>query len=514
MTTRLLTQQGPLRLLEDLVQELQVPSSRYEEAERRYKSLGQWLHRQGSTVRNHNPDVYIQGSFRLGTAIKPASEEEDYDIDMVCCLNYEKSELTQAELKSQVGREIKAYAQSHRMSIPKEGRRCWTLAYADSAQFHMDILPSLPDTKKRQALRIAEHSLARIGATALAITDKKHPHYRQSSENWPRSNPKGYALWFRNRMGSVFTQRAHKLMQQQMRMSIEDVPTYRVGTPLQGVIQLLKRHRDLMFSEHSNEKPISILITTLAAHSYGEEENLVDALFSILQGMSHFIENRQGVDWVQNPADPEENFADKWAEHPERRSAFFEWLQQAREDFQEAMNAPTAERAGNYLMKHLGASMINRVLSRRNSAGTEKLCPPIPLVNTPDLILKPPHMRKPRWEHSPEGWVRISDATYKPDRGNCSPRSFFSEEVLSKNCSLRFKAETSVTGKYTVYWQVVNTGFEAEIDNGLRGDFDYNSSGLIRSERTFYRGRHSIECFIIKNGKLATRSGQFIVKIA
>lgn len=512
MASQPLAQFDVRRLLEDLVRELQVPPSRYEEAESRYESLGQWLHRQDSTVRDHNPDVYVQGSFQLGTAIKPASEEEDYDIDMVCCLDHEKSKLTQAQLKSQVGYEIKAYAKRYHMSIPKEGRRCWTLAYADGAQFHMDILPSLPDIKKRQSLRMEGQNLARLGATALAITDKEHPHYRQPSEDWPRSNPKGYALWFRNRMGSVFIQRAQRFMEQQIKRSIEDVPTYSVETPLQGTVQLLKRHRDLMFSERSDEKPISILITTLAAHAYREEENIADALFSILQGMSHFIKNRQGVYWVQNPADPEENFADKWAEHPERRYAFFEWLKQAREDFQMAMNAPTAERAGNYLTQHLGTSLINRVLNHRNSAG--KLCPPVPPLQMPDLILKPPHMRKPRWEYSPEGWVRISDATYKPNRLNSSPQNFLSGKILPKDCSLRFKAETSVTGHYTVYWQVVNTGSEAEADNGLRGDFDYNSSGLVRSEGTLYRGRHSIECFIIKNGKLAARSSQFIVHIA
>jgi hypothetical protein len=29
--------------------------------------------------------------------------------------------------------------------LDKEGRRCWTLNYADGAKFHMDILPAIPD---------------------------------------------------------------------------------------------------------------------------------------------------------------------------------------------------------------------------------------------------------------------------------------------------------------------------------------------------------------------------------
>ncbi|MCZ3030519.1 hypothetical protein NYY88_19625, partial [Acinetobacter baumannii] len=57
--------------LEDLAEELAVPPSRYEDAERSYNSLGKWLHRDASTVRGYDPQVYVQGSFRLGTTIRP-----------------------------------------------------------------------------------------------------------------------------------------------------------------------------------------------------------------------------------------------------------------------------------------------------------------------------------------------------------------------------------------------------------------------------------------------------------
>ncbi|MEQ8399295.1 hypothetical protein [Thalassobaculum sp.] len=97
-------------LLEDLVAELQVPQSSYEQAERSYKSLGDWLHRPNSSLRDADPDVYVQGSFRLGTAKKPASEADSYDIDMVCRVEYAKTDLTQAELKRRLGVEVKAYA--------------------------------------------------------------------------------------------------------------------------------------------------------------------------------------------------------------------------------------------------------------------------------------------------------------------------------------------------------------------------------------------------------------------
>ena len=49
--------------LEALAKALEIPPARYEQAERSYKSLGEWLHRDESSVKNYGPDVFVQGSF-------------------------------------------------------------------------------------------------------------------------------------------------------------------------------------------------------------------------------------------------------------------------------------------------------------------------------------------------------------------------------------------------------------------------------------------------------------------
>ena len=81
---------------------------------------------------------------------------------------------------------------------------------------------------------------------------------------------------------------------------------------------------------------------------------------------------------------------------------------------------------------------------------------------------------------------------------------------------MTFEAITNIPKPYKVYWQVVNIGPEAKAANGLRGGFDegfVTKGKLTRKESTRYMGTHSIECFIVKNGYLAARSGQFIVNI-
>ena len=72
---------------------------------------------------------------------------------------------------------------------------------------------------------------------------------------------------------------------------IEDVKRRKIKTPLQRVVQLLKRHRDIMFKDdQSGNKPISIIITTIAASLYNEEDNIYDAMKNILLNANKWIE--------------------------------------------------------------------------------------------------------------------------------------------------------------------------------------------------------------------------------
>lgn len=502
-------------LLEDLAESLQVPQSRYEAAEHSYKSVGQWLHREASCLRDAGPQVYIQGSFRLGTVIAPYSDEEDYDVDLVCELSFPKTRLTQAQLKAAFGREMRAYADAHKMGPPEEGRRCWTLHYAESAQFHLDTLPAVPDGERKRLL-LARHGLSTDWSkTAIAITDRDHPRYRERSEDWPHSNPNGYTGWFYSRMAAVFNKHRQKLARQHS-ASVEEIPEYTVRTPLQYAIQILKRHRDVMFVDRTEEKPISIILTTLAAHAYQQETTIAGALYSILDQMHVFIENRQGVVWIANPTDPVENFADRWREHSERQAAFFEWLEQARADLYAIAGAVSREAALQHLEPRVGRKIVEAVQARQlspsrtvspsmnSSSGTE----------TP-LLLNPSHREEPPWPAVTQGQVRIAQAIMKR-QGFRTKTVTRTSSPLPKQASLTFKANTNVPQPYDVYWQVVNTGREAEAASGLRGGFDkgeITTGKLTRRESTLYTGRHSIECFIVKDDALAARSGQFIVNI-
>jgi hypothetical protein len=352
--------------LEDLAEELSVPPSRYEQAERSYKSLGDWLHRDASSVRQYGPKVYVQGSFRLGTTIRPANEAEEYDIDSVCEFqNLSKASLSQQQLKILLGAEIEAYREAQSMSKPlREGRRCWVLDYADGAQFHMDVVPSIPNGQSARILLEARGLDARWTGTAIAITDNECPTYAAVTDDWPRSNPKGYSEWFKSRMAAAL-ERRKRMLAESTRASVEAIPDYKVRTPLQAAIMILKRHRDHSFEQRKDERPISVIITTLAAHSYNGEETIGQALVAILTSMDKHVLWHNNQYWIPNPTDPLENFADKWAEHPERAKAFFEWLQKARTEFSQAARSSNRSLITETVGRGVGGSLADRAARRR-----------------------------------------------------------------------------------------------------------------------------------------------------
>jgi hypothetical protein len=171
--------------LEGLAQELEVPPSRYDEARRRYKSVAEWLDREESTLKEFEPDVYVQGSFRLGTPIRPINEDEHYDIDLVCELNVPKDSVSQEKLKRMLGVEMRAYAKAQSMSPPGEGRRCWTLDYAEGAQFHLDALPAIPDGSRKTQVLAARGLSSAWSSTSIAITDCRAAiRMRAARQSW------------------------------------------------------------------------------------------------------------------------------------------------------------------------------------------------------------------------------------------------------------------------------------------------------------------------------------------
>lgn len=319
------------RLLEHIVELLDVSPTHYELATSRNRSLGDWMIRPASKLRPFQPETYVQGSFRYGTVIRPLFAGEEYDLDQVCQLEISKGQMSQAAVKGLVGDEVQAYAAAHGIHEPvTEKRRCWRLEYADDISFHIDVLPAVPEEEaiKRQLVDRGV-SIARAGL-AVAITDTDCDGFERIHGDWPPSNPAGFADWFEERMRPVAQARIAELIEAQRYRSVEDVPVYEWRTPLQRSIQILKRHRDVRFKEARHLRPISMIITTLAAEAYDGEADLFRTLSGVLERMPAFV--KSGDARVPNPVNPAEDFADKWKDDPRLEKSFWEWHASAQAD--------------------------------------------------------------------------------------------------------------------------------------------------------------------------------------
>jgi hypothetical protein len=331
--------------LEAVLECIDIPHSYYLKAVGRHKSLGEWLCRPDSTLAVYNPHVSPQGSFRYGTVIRPLCATAEYDLDNVTTLQITKTAMTQKQLKQLYGDEVKAYARANNMLAPVDERhRCWRLEYADDVNFHLDTLPCIPEEAAVIESLTARGVPFELARRALAITDRRHPQYEQVTAALLRSNPRGFAKWFELQARPAALGRLRKLVEARAYATVDDVPPYEWKTPLQQSIQLLKRHRDIMFRHNPADAPISMIITNLSAHAYSGEADLGAAFCQIVENMASYVKPMRPR--VPNPADPAEDYADKWAKNPALEDNFWLWQTQLRADVTQLINAGANGRIG------------------------------------------------------------------------------------------------------------------------------------------------------------------------
>lgn len=364
------------QFLEAVAETITIPRDKHKEAMDRYESVKEWLEDGDYPGCVGRPSVYLQGSFRLGTVVRPirGGVEADYDIDLVCELPIQNDSTDARSVKTMVGDRLRSHPRYRRL-LEREGKRCWTLKYReqDGVGFHLDVLPSVPDS------HWWDHS--------ILIT-----HKRGAGHEWSASNPKDYGDWFdwRNRITprEELNARWRRTLTQQSPVS---VPVHggsdrRIDTPLQRSVQIMKRHRDVMFnrSKRRDYQPISIVITTLAAQTYrGEqhqgERDVCSVLTEIVTDLHRqaVLANNRRVDnapiplnliertrddrwYIDNPVTQEENFADRWHENNDARAkAFFNWAAQLKGDLVNILDEDSVDRARRRLSKALGASAVS-----------------------------------------------------------------------------------------------------------------------------------------------------------
>ena len=266
-------------LLDEICRAIQLTATQQEDAKRKYEAVSKWLAAPHSALRDFNPQVFPQGSVAIGTTVKPVGRE-DHDVDSVALLRGNFGPMRLYELVRDRLREHSDYRR-----ILELKKRCLRLNYA--GDIHLDVLPARP----RQW----------ITETGLLVPDR-------ALQDWSPSDPKGFIAWF----GQI----AHRPYRE-IRLGVEPLPEPEdadAKSPLQRAVQLLKRRRDVFF-DGDQDAARSIVLTTLAARSYGGERTEIEALAAALDGMAFEISANPGILVVSNPTLPAENFGDGWDAH-------------------------------------------------------------------------------------------------------------------------------------------------------------------------------------------------------
>jgi len=383
-------------ILEGLSKSLDISRTDFQKAETAYNAVGKHL---GNGLYTGIPSgakipIYTQGSMRLGTVVRPLRDgnESDYDIDLVFELPITKEKTSPSQLKTEVGQQLKSNAAYE--SKLNESKRCWTLSYEN---FHMDILPAVANSNSRGAIN---------------ITDNDNGIFK-----WRDSNPNGYADWFDNKcleklhlfaVANAMDESTNKGVAE-----IEKVPEFFERSVLQRIVQIMKRHRDISFKNNETNKPISMIITTLAASFYGREHSIYKALKNIIESMSDletwldensqkFVQvlaanearnfanamdsaeqititrNSNGYWNLPNPVNRNENFADKWhLNNNAKAKAFFSWIKKFQHDMEIVLSTLNSGSGMSKLAEEIGKSWGEKAAKRtiEHQASLYKNCP-------------------------------------------------------------------------------------------------------------------------------------------
>lgn len=347
-------------ILTETLKKIDLTPTQYMKIQQSYEALAKEFEKADNIV-----EIYTQGSIRLGTTIKPfrKMKDVDYDVDLVVEYQNDKKTISAKELKEN-SYEVLSSNQLYSEKL-EEKKRCWRIQYSENngLAFHADILPSVKEDSEIINQINVEAAYEDLKKHSLAITKKEKNDY-----SWNQSNPKGYAGWFEKINVSdtdLFKKRKKIILTENVKLfeSIEDIPDALVKTSLQRVIQILKRHRDVYFSNSRNEekKPISIIITTIVTEIVCKKKisalNFSEMLREVASLMTNsrillekadersneleMIIYKEGGQWfIPNPVNNKENFADKWNNDANLPKTFYEWLDAVYNDIVANYNNP------------------------------------------------------------------------------------------------------------------------------------------------------------------------------
>ncbi len=402
-------------------------------------------------------DVIPQGSYAHGTIIKPIGNKE-YDADILLHLlevpGFTAKDYVQAVYEA-LGRSTTYTGKRQRHT------RCVRIDYAND--FHIDVVPY------------------------VTRADGQNYITNRTTDQFERSDPDRFTEWL-------------------------DIKNRITNGNLVKVVRLLKYLRD-----HKGRYVIpSVTLTAALAEQVSESVLLANpaaysGVAATLNTLSTALVNHMAPYTTSAPyiADPGtgDNLAGRWKDEN------YVWFRNRFTTY--AATIDTAYNTPKYndalaLWRDLfgpdfGTSPVQKsALSRAIAYGTKGLDGLRP--ESERLIEDYGYTKalNPNYSCTVTGYLADTSGfgkTSLPRRGNQVP----------KGRSIQFEVTTDVPQPDAIYWKIRNFGEEARLAGSLRGDIHQDNGSRRRSETTSYRGKHYVEAYVIKSGRIVARSRQYVV---
>ena len=420
-------------------------------------------------IKNHNDFKSIfkfaspQGSYGHKTIIKPVKNKE-FDADIVFFMDHNDK----WDPKDYIANLHGAFKSSLTYkNMVHYNTRCVYLDYV--GDFHIDVVPCIvKQTKTIFGLHI-EYLIA-----------------NRSTNTFERTDPDKYKKWIAGKNGVVGNNNLIKS------------------------IRLIKYLRDIKTTFSCKSILLNTLVCNMVQDWEAESDEFKDiptTLKTLFVRLDNYLSRHQTMPDIVNPVQTEESFTRHWTEakyqnFKSKISDYRHWIEDA---FNERDRAESIRK-----WRRVFGDKFHTVVKKptTTTASYDEIlneaaqqCYPIP-----------PHCAQHRWKEADNVSSISLNVEYRNKNSSIGFSRALQQVAFGKNHSLKFTVTDQIPTGSDVYWQITNTGQEAEQIGQLRGGFEIGEK--TKEETTSYKGNHFVEAFIVKDEMLLARSGKQVVPIA
>lgn len=347
-------------VLAEIAINIQLPPGLHAKAVSRYEAVRRYIERPGSPLHGRVTCFYPQGSMRIDATISTRGTDDEYDIDIVA--EVDGRDDGPAALLDDLEKALEGYPVN---KIVRQ-TRCVTLYYSDG--MHLDVTPARRTAPKEKQGVIAH---AKRGAAA-------------DPASYVPMNAFGFGEWYSARTPTEerFAAALNRRLYEQAGIEfaadadVHDVPDQ---TPLiiksvtTVALQLLKRHRNIVYANETGRLPPSILLSCHAGHAAQPGMGLADMVIRQARWTARAIDAAaQGgrLLSVPNPEYAAELFTDRWPETQTQQTGYSRRLNALAQGLEKA-------KTGNVQLEDLQTWLRDqfgeRVVTRSVKAFNERL---------------------------------------------------------------------------------------------------------------------------------------------